>query len=204
MSASLFSPLARWIWPDGQRIDNRLVVFRRNFCVDAPPAEAVLRITADTRYEVFVNGAWLGFGPARGWRERWFVDQYCLAGLLKPGHNTIAVSVHEWGLGTYQYIDAAPGLLAEVFWNDASGRHSVPTGKDWRAADETGRIRHTGRISCQQGFEEVFDARMALGDWTQPDYDDSEWAPAIEGAREGEGPHPALELRDIPLHARAA
>lgn len=59
------------------------------------PATAVrLEIFADTRYEVWLNGVWVGRGPARFSRQRQEYDTYPLAN-LPAGPHTLAVLVHD-------------------------------------------------------------------------------------------------------------
>ena len=58
------------------------------------------------------------------------------------------------------------------------------------------------RISCQQGWEEQFDARLATGDWAGADYDDGGWAAAAVVRAVGESAHREFERRDIPQLTR--
>jgi hypothetical protein len=69
----------KWIWRDrgvpfpfstfladtDPKLDaNLFVQFRRSFHLDAPPRSVPLRVSADGRYKLYVNGAFLGRGPA--------------------------------------------------------------------------------------------------------------------------------------------
>src|SRR5438067_2141572 len=67
--SKLFSRDARWIWlPKAQREYNSYACFRKTFSVRDQVTSARLRITADARYEVYVNGTWLGGGRRGGCR----------------------------------------------------------------------------------------------------------------------------------------
>ena len=69
----------QWIWRDRSgesqgasrggidpKVDaNLFVQFRRSFRIDSVPASAALRVSADGRYRLYVNGAYVGRGPAR-------------------------------------------------------------------------------------------------------------------------------------------
>jgi hypothetical protein len=59
--------------------------------------------------------------------------------------------------------------------------------------------RATARMSCQLGFDELYDARRAMGDWTLPRYDDYEWNEAVEIGEAGCAPWGELHPRPIPL-----
>jgi len=130
------------------------------------------------------------------------VDEYDLRGLLCPGVNSIAVLVQHWGIATFQYLSSAPGLIAEVDWTDSRGAHQFATDKQWRCKPHEGYQWPVPRISCMQAWEEQFDSRILLGDWTAPDFDDTHWQHAAQTCCAGEGEHAEFEVRDIPFLTR--
>ena len=73
---------------------------------------ALLRITADDQYQLYVNGTFLGQGPAPAYPEHYYYNEFDLTGLLHPGNNVIAVHLY------YQ------GLLNRV-WNSGDHRFGV-------------------------------------------------------------------------------
>jgi hypothetical protein len=76
---------------------------------------ATLRITADARYVLFVNGQRIGNGPIRGWQHSWFYDTYDLTPHLRPGErNAIGVLVIQPGETNFQYPLGRGGLLAQL------------------------------------------------------------------------------------------
>lgn len=205
MGGSFFSDEARWIWTPGpSRRANNYVCFRRTFPVNGQVREAGIHITADTRYELFVNGTWVGHGPPRSWTSPLFVDEYDLMAGIHTGENVVAVLVHEPGTSTFQSIDASPGLLAEISIQDESGHSNYPSNSSWKSLPHEGYVHPVPRISCQQGWEEQFDARVEPGyaRWKRADFDDSDWAGADVRGRPGEPPHDSFEKRDIPALTR--
>jgi len=198
-----FSPEASWIWSDESTApSNNYVCFRRSFDVAGSLKSALLRITADSRYEVFVNGVWVGHGPIRGWPTPWSVDEYDLRGTIKPGCNVIAVLVTHYGIGTFQYIHASPGLLAQAEYVDSTGPHTLVSDGSWRATPHRAFETNTPRISVQQGWEEQYDARAFDAEWECPGYDDSAWSNAAFGRASGEGEHASFQKREIPFLTR--
>lgn len=188
---------ALWIWSDEvTRPYHQVVCFRRSFEL-LEPGDARINITADARYELFVNGAWLGFGPPRAWPSPWTVDTYDVGHLMRAGRNVVAVLVTHPGLSTFQYLHADAGLIAML----ESPRATLVSDASWRCAPHEGFAWPLPRISCQQPWEEQFDARRA-GDWTTLDFDDSAWQQAAPAHRAGEGPHEVFERRDIPFLTR--
>lgn len=199
-----FDSGSRWIWSGPTpRPYNNYVCFRRGVEVEGPCRRARLIVTADSRYELYVNGEWVGHGPPRSWKSPWPVDPYDIAHLLRPGRNVLAVLVHHIGLGTFQYLHAQAGLLAQLDSTDAAGAHRLATDGQWRAHVHQGYAFPVPRVSVTQGWEEQFDARQPPGlEWTGAGFDDSQWAVAQEVCGPGEGDHPRLEMRDIPMLTR--
>ena len=102
---------ARFIWCETPRIDNdpgvalRRVAatdavtacFRRSFDLDAVPVSVPARVSADSRYALFVNGVEAARGPVRANGRRLHYDFVDLAPLLRPGRNAIAALVRYFG-----------------------------------------------------------------------------------------------------------
>ena len=85
------SKQANWIAAELEHAETRLVYFRRVF--DALPAQTVLRISADTRYKLYVNGTLVQIGPCKGEDKVWYVDTVELAPYLRPGRNVLAAEL---------------------------------------------------------------------------------------------------------------
>ncbi|MFD0712129.1 alpha-L-rhamnosidase N-terminal domain-containing protein [Paenibacillus sp. GCM10027626] len=196
---------ARWIGyrdeRDGRVRPNELICFRQTFDWEELPEEALLHITADYRYTVWINGIWIGQGPVRGWPQRLFYDTYDVTATLRKGHNAIAVLLNALNLATFQYIPSGnPGLMARLIGDTAQGELEVVTDASWRCIAHPSLQDNTPRISTQQAFVEHFDARLEPPDWKLADWPDStdvagglRWAQALEA-----GVPLLLAPRDIP------
>jgi hypothetical protein len=200
MPESLSAPEAKWIWLDKpQREKNSYACFRRVIALDEPPRDAAtVRVTADARYELWVNGTFVGHGPVRAWPSHWPVDEYDVRHLLTRGRNVIGVLVTHYGVSTFQYIHDEPGLLAQI---DVAGQRAV-SDSTWKSTPHDGYLWPVPRITCQQAWEEQFDARIAPGlpqEWSVPSFDDGAWKPSRELRPAGQPPHANLERRDIPF-----
>jgi hypothetical protein len=114
----------------------RMVVFRRQITLPSVPKQTVIRISADTRYKLLVNGHRVCVGPARGSDRLWFYDTVDLGPFLQVGLNTLDVLVvryflnntSAWSFGRTR----SPGLtlLGSIASQDIS------MGKGWTAALE--------------------------------------------------------------------
>jgi len=185
----------KWIWSEELPKRNAYARFRREFSLTKTEG-AILRVSADSRYWVFLNGERLGFGPVRSWPNHWKYDEYDISAQLQPGQNVLAVLVNHYGEGNFQYLPADPGLWVELFQTNAKGRAKLVLQADasWKGAAASAYLTAVPRISVQEAFEEQYDARID-DDWTSLDYDDSSWSPAIAVR----APHPTPEPSGIPL-----
>ena len=61
-----------------------------DFFLAEAPQSAQLFITGDSRYKAWVNGVFVGRGPARSWPHAQKVDAYDVTAHLSAGHNAIA------------------------------------------------------------------------------------------------------------------
>src|SRR5438105_9639566 len=116
---------ARWIWCEAPPFDrarllnpptpgpeswNRFVQFRRSFTLDAVPASVPCRVTADSRYVLFLNGRDVGRGPARAVPERLTWAELDLAPELHEGENVVAALVRFYGRPIAWWRPARPSF----------------------------------------------------------------------------------------------
>ena len=192
---------ARWIaHPMAPAKDYGVFHFRRHLKLDTAPAKFVVHVTADNRYELFVNGTRASIGPARGDAAHWRYETADLAPLLHAGDNVLAAVVWNYGrdLPAYQ-VSVRTGFLVQ---GDGPEEAAVNTDDQWRVfADRAYSPMTFGRMFIQP-FEVFMAARYPWG-WEQPGFDDSSWAkPELlqngEPYGHGTGTRWALVPRPIP------
>lgn len=194
-----------WIWGGSKESPrNEWRWFRSSFTYPQyveQLAKAVLWITADSRYELYVNGKRVGRGPVRYYSTDIFYDAYEVGHLLRRGEiNTIAVQVMHYGVSNFAYLRGRGGLLAQL---DVFSRGSeitlTKTGADWRTSLHTGQDPAISRMSCQTAFAERIDGMKLVDDWTSSDYSDENWQQAHVIGEAGMEPWVRLHPRDIPF-----
>jgi len=187
----------KWIWTDGDPAPrNSYTYFRNTFEVARPQREAQVHLTADSRYLLYVNGAFIGRGPVRSDRRYLYYDSWNVQPHLKMGKNVIAVLVHHYGEYTFQYQQGRGGLLL-----DAVGFGGLPltdTGPGWKALRSEAWAAGQPRMSIQLGFNEMYDANKESLGWKNAAFDDSKWPTAKVIGPAGMEPWPHLTPRDIP------
>ena len=157
---------ARPVWPSGRETEKNLFVgFRADFeC--SQPGHCVLRIAAASLYRVYLNGCFIGHGPARGPHGFYRVDEWPLA--CRPGHrNTLAIEVAGYNVNSFYLLDQPSFLQAEVL---AGGKVLASTGGAgvrFEATILNHRVQKVQRYSFQRPFIEYY--RLKEGDdrWWQ-------------------------------------
>lgn len=198
---------ARWCWPQESvaRPWNYYAFFRKVIDLPAKPPAAIVRVSADARYTLYVNGKRVHFGPARSYPEHQSYDQLDIAGFLQPGRNTLCAIVHQFGIPTSQsvYRDAA-GFLLDGVIELPERRIELHTPHGWLCRKAAGWRKDVARLSARLGFQEHFDAGEDLKDWMLPEYDASQadgWITPCDIGPVGCHPWLTMEPRHVPLLA---
>lgn len=190
---------ANWVWCEGDsRPRNFYLHARKAFKLPARPVDAKLRISADSRYKLFINGVFVGRGPVRSDPHRQSYDIYNIADFLVKGQNVIAVLVHHIGQGTYSYIPGRPGLIceADIEWEGASEK--IITDETWRVLPASEWTAAGTRMSRRLGWQEVYDANLEPQNWTKVKFKDAKWPQAIVLGKSQMRPFYKLVPREIP------
>ncbi len=107
-----------------------VVAYRRSFKLDAPQRVRI-HVSADERYELFVDGRRQGRGPERGDKQNWFYETYDLD--LPAGEHLIIARV--WWLGkdapsAHAQVTVRPGFF---LMGEGAHRELLSTGmSDWQ------------------------------------------------------------------------
>ena len=154
---------SKWIWCAQQDVHayNQVVCFKHAFTVEHAD-DAQLRITADSRYRVSINGRWVNDGPGRAYPEHWTYDVYDVSKSLVSGSNQIEVVVRYYGIGTFHQIPQQAGLLAEL---EVDGQ-ILGTDGSWQCRPLASMRQWSPKVSVQMEPAESVDARLEdAGEW---------------------------------------
>ena len=121
---------AKWIWFDEERPAGKMAseqrYFRKKFVVDgAMISHAVLNVTGDAAFTVWLNGERLGHGEFLPHSKR--VHSFDVARYLRPGDNVLALQgTNKMGLA---------GVLAQLNWvSPGAAPGSVTSDDSWKTA----------------------------------------------------------------------
>lgn len=159
--------------PHRTDLRHRHLLVRRDFTLATVPVVSQLRITADDYYRLWINGTFIGQGPAPGYPQHYYVNTWDITAHLRPGANLIAVQVYYQGLVNRVWTsgDYRQGLAVELLAGDEV---LLASDASWRcrvAREFTG----TDTIGYETQFLEHIDSRLALPGWREPGFDDHDW-----------------------------
>jgi hypothetical protein len=179
---------ASWITHPTAPLREPLVLhFRRTLTLASVPATYPVRVSADNRFQLFVNGQRAGDGPARGDLTHWRYERFDLAPLLKSGQNLITATV--WNFGVYAPIAQITDRTAFLLESQATGDSSIRTPEGWMVEVEPG---HSPLDRTSVGLKEYFasgpgeeiDAAHYDWAWNDPSASGPSWVPAASPMRE--------------------
>lgn len=203
---------AQWIThPTADAAGFGVYLFRQEMDLESIPAAFPIRISADNRYKLFVNGEYIGKGPARGDLLNWRFETYDLSPYLQTGANAIAVQV--WNFGEYKPVAQISRGTALIIQGEDENSAQLNTGTgDWRVHQDTAyapipieRDQVMGYFVVGPG--EQMDVSLHPWGWKSTEYDDKNWNTPMalfhgtpEGGTFAHGGVPAYQLvpRDIP------
>ncbi len=170
---------ASWVTHPTAPLREPLVLhFRRAVDLGAAPASYPVRVSADNRFVLYVNGQRVGDGPARSDLAHWRYERFDLAPLLHAGRNQITATVWNWGI--FAPIAQMSDRTAFLLESEATGAEGASTPEGWQVEIERGH-RALDRSSVHMetymaaGPGEEIDAAAYDWDWQSASDSSSDW-----------------------------
>ena len=182
-----FAQPVPWVsYPSANQTAYGVYHFRKTFDLEKVPEKLVIHVSADNRYNLFVNGQRICYGPAKGDLQTYKYDVIDIAPFLKSGENLLAALVYNGGEDrplALITVQTAFMLRAE---NEAFSL--INTGSGWKTYRNPAyevisyyemlfRERWFYGFYACGGGDEVF-AEKYPWDWETAGFDDSNWLPA--------------------------
>lgn len=193
---------AKWIGISYAEKDTNLwISFRKEFFISEIPKTARVKVATDSKYWLWINGKMVVFegelkrGPNP---NDTYYDQLDIAQYLIKGKNTIAILTWYWGRDGFDHKNSGkPALLFQCTMRNKE----LISDATWKAIrnpafGNTGAPFPNYRLP---EFNVYFDARKAMPQWQQPDFDDDSWSNAEEYGIPPVSPWNDLIKRPIPL-----
>jgi hypothetical protein len=179
---------ASWITHPTAPLREPLVLhFRRTLELAAVPVSYPVRVSADNRFILFVNGRRVGDGPARGDLAHWRYERFDLAPFLQPGKNLVAATV--WNFGVYAPVAQMSDRTAFLLESEAGGESSISTPGGWLVEQDSGqrpldRSSVTLKTYMATGPGEQINAALYDWAWDDPAATGPNWVPAASPMRD--------------------
>ena len=177
---------SNWIWTE-EEFDEKnpsIIYFRKEIVIDQDVQAAVIKLSADSRYRLYVNGMSVAFGPCKGDKNIWYYDEIDIKDVLHEGNNVFAVIVLRYPQNLQKKRNHSiirtdiPGFFLEgtIEYNN---EETVPL-----AADETWKSFYQNKIKIGRPgvyYDYIDIVETAEGDqrtfgWKQPGFLDNEWS----------------------------
>lgn len=176
---------ANWIWADAEVKPGQWVSMRKTFMLEEVPSELFARISADTKYWLWINGEQVVFeGQLKmgDGKYTWYYDKVDISDYLVKGENAIAVQVFYSGKASGSTINTrVPSFLFDAK-GDGAGIFSDNT---WKAVLDPAYEEPISLNNDRNGEANIkYNASKEMIDesgnrWTDKNYDDSTWKSAV-------------------------
>src|SRR6185437_13075815 len=179
---------ASWVTHPTAPLREPLVLhFRRFLTLGTAPTGYIVRVSADNRFILYVNGKRVGDGPARGDLNHWRYERFDLAPYLHSGKNLITATVWNWGI--FAPIAQMSDRTAFLVESEATGDDGISTPGGWQVEIERGhqaldRKSVTIRTYMAAGPGEEVNAALADWNWNSPNDDSSNWVAVASPMRD--------------------
>lgn len=152
---------------------NSHILFRKNFNLNKLNKDAILYISADDYYKLYINGQFVTQGPAPSYHNNYNFNKIDVSKYLKTGKNIIAVHTVYHGLinRVWQSGDFRHGLILDLV---IDGKIVVCSDESFKTAIHTA-YTETGICGYDTQFLEKYDSSAAEVDFATPCFDDSNW-----------------------------
>jgi alpha-L-rhamnosidase len=174
---------ASWIAPQNVSLKEFGVYhFRKNFDLAQKPNSFIINVSGDNRYRIFVNGNYIGAGPARGDLMHWNFETYDIASYLQQGKNTIAAVV--WNFANDMQLAQISNKTGFILQGNSAAEEVVNTNNSWKVLQNKAykAIPVDGAklwAYIVVGCGEDVDASKFPYGWEKSDFNDTAWEKAL-------------------------
>lgn len=156
---------AQPIWPVGRQFEKNITIGFRGKLKFEDIQKATLKITGSSLYRIYLNGHFIGHGPARAAHGYYRVDIWELQEKLQVGANSLVIEVAGYNVNSYYLLDQPSFLQAEVV---SENKVLLATGSEVNGFQATlikERIQKVPRYSFQRPFIECYSLNPDSYNW---------------------------------------
>ncbi|MBO0353456.1 alpha-L-rhamnosidase N-terminal domain-containing protein [Muricauda ruestringensis] len=165
-------------WITMPKIDTQAAgsfLFRKDFALESVPSEFTIRISADNRYKLFVNGTLVSVGPNWGDIKHWNYHTLDIAEHLRAGGNILAIKV--WNEADMRAVAQFSYKTALFVQGEGDLEKIVDTDASWKVTRDQSYtpLKQDIRGYYAAGSGDFIDMNKALTGWKSQSFDDGSW-----------------------------
>ena len=170
---------------DTDAAEPQLVYFRKIVKADSIPANGILKLTADSRYKLYINGNFIQEGPCKANQGNWYYDECRLSDFLREGENCIAVEVlrypEDFSKRNHSILRTGLPFLAVAGEAEYDGGsiHFLAEAEGWKCVSNKDiRFHSEDTYPAPLHIIEHAKGNEEMGGWKLTGYSDMEWPDA--------------------------
>lgn len=146
---------AKPVWPKGREEEKNVSVGFRTVLDCEPGRRTILRIAGSSLYRIWLNGEFVGHGPARGPHGYYRVDEWPLEP-IKGQVNVLAIEAVGYNVNSFYLLDQPSFVQAEVVCGGKIVASTAGDGAGFEAGILNHRVQKVQRYSFQRPFIEYY------------------------------------------------
>ena len=156
-----------------EKYADKHVLFRKKFNAGGDLAKAVLKITADDYFKLYINGEFVTQGPPPSYPQAYYYMELPVGKFLRSGENVIAVHTLYQGLINRVWVsgDNRESLWAELV---VSGEVILATDESWKCKISSA-YEPMAIVGYDTQYMELFDSCSEDVGFEKENFDDSKW-----------------------------
>ena len=156
-----------------EKYADKHVLFRKKFKAGGDLFKAVLKITADDYFKLYINGEFVTQGPPPSYPQAYYYMELPVGRFLRSGENVIAVHTLYQGLINRVWVsgDNRESLWAELVVN---GEVILATDESWKCKISSA-YEPMAIVGYDTQYMELFDSRSEDTGFKKEDFDDGKW-----------------------------
>ena len=156
-----------------EKYADKHVLFRKKFNAGGDLFKAVLKITADDYFKLYINGEFVTQGPPPSYPQAYYYMELPVGRFLRSGENVIAVHTLYQGLINRVWVsgDNRESLWAELVVN---GEVILATDESWKCKISSA-YEPMAIVGYDTQYMELFDSCSEDVGFEKENFDDSKW-----------------------------
>lgn len=152
---------------------DRHILFRKKFNIENDVKNARIYISADDCYKLYINGKFVGQGPAPAYHFRYNYNVIDVSDFLVRGENTVAVHTLYQGLinRVWQSGDMRHGMILDL---EADGNVILSSDETFKTKNHSA-YKEIGVVGYDTQFLEEYNSQSTDIGFEEPSFDDSLW-----------------------------